>query len=776
MTYPTAISLLIRTFVVVLLCMILGACRGNHSSNDSASPDLGAAAASEVRISGTVADGYISGAVVCADINANETCDADDPSATTSSGGAYTLSLSSRDQSVEIIADIPATAIDEDNNRQIGQPLVFKTALNRPEFISPITTLVQQVRSNNPSLNIEDAEASVMSILGLDSETGVSLFDDYVAAADEQTMGTEGVNRYQLLRESARVITSVMKDFESQFDTAAQGTGIDITNDRIRGAIRDLVRMEVIALLPDIGQSVSQIVNVIETTAAQNTGNVSTSLQVDADQLALQLRPTDLADRIQERIHERILSSIERAELQPTSVQNLLEFGTYAIRMDCEHLAQSASDDISDGTIGLTLQEQAASDCTSSYRELKIDSASSELNANDYSWDPVSNTWKTDTQSQALLAEDFVLINGSWINADHINTQRQVEFSIDGEAFISSEFGTTILKGAEQNLQNLSLENHLQDINANPVWLEDSQDDVFPDGSKGFRLSLREATRPYVLFNYPDNTSNTTSATDCSEFAGNCNVVKTTDENGTHIVTSLDLLREHALSGAAIHNSEYASVNADVQTPVFTLTSEATNDGTFPLSGTAIWSVDFSASAAALINESTNLCTNIVIENTDVTQAATIAGVVEINSESQLLPKPDNSLIPPREPAALLTTGINFPAHNKCGKSVEATTQANEPADSDAEATADQSLANVISSSWTSTNVDGVSMIEVRMPIALRHDNSRDNVAALLLIEQDGVVRLGSRQRASDTKTVFTYNNVALEALQQKAIRILSAY
>jgi len=106
----------------------------------------------ERALAGRVADGYIQGATVCVDINENDACDENEPFAISGPGGIYDLRVPAGAENKPIVAAIPADAIDEDTGEVVGSPLVFIAPASRPEFISPITTLVHHEITANPIL------------------------------------------------------------------------------------------------------------------------------------------------------------------------------------------------------------------------------------------------------------------------------------------------------------------------------------------------------------------------------------------------------------------------------------------------------------------------------------------------------------------------------------------------------------------------------------------------------------------------------------------------
>jgi len=72
-----------------------------------------------VTVSGKAADGYLVGATVCLDVDADMFCDASEPTATTTAGGAFTLTIPNDvDASAHaIVVQVSATTVDEDSER-----------------------------------------------------------------------------------------------------------------------------------------------------------------------------------------------------------------------------------------------------------------------------------------------------------------------------------------------------------------------------------------------------------------------------------------------------------------------------------------------------------------------------------------------------------------------------------------------------------------------------------------------------------------------------------
>ena len=76
----------LRLFPLTAMCIgLLTACGGGGGDSPAPQPPA------TTSMSGSVADGYLQGAVVCLDMNNNGRCDSGEPSATTNANGAYEI-------------------------------------------------------------------------------------------------------------------------------------------------------------------------------------------------------------------------------------------------------------------------------------------------------------------------------------------------------------------------------------------------------------------------------------------------------------------------------------------------------------------------------------------------------------------------------------------------------------------------------------------------------------------------------------------------------------
>jgi hypothetical protein len=150
-------------------------------------------------MSGSVIDGYIEGATVCLDINANLACDSGEPSAITAKDGSYKLDTSAlttaQIQAAHLLTVVPVSAKDADDAGKtlaeagksgfslLAPAAAYVTAAGTVTgaVISPLTTLVAHDIITSQT-TLATAQANVRARLGL--ESGVDLTQDFVAKKD----------------------------------------------------------------------------------------------------------------------------------------------------------------------------------------------------------------------------------------------------------------------------------------------------------------------------------------------------------------------------------------------------------------------------------------------------------------------------------------------------------------------------------------------------------------------------------------------------------------
>lgn len=201
----------VKGFLGLSLLGLVG-CGGSDGS-EPAKPEP------KIKISGKVIDGYVSGATVWLDINANGEMDDFEPSAVSGDAGDYSLELTTEQRSclnyASLIVNVPVGAIDEDSGEvteayQMALPPRMQGAISLSNAdiysITPLTTvLAEQLRSDlkgvidNPvscndlknSANLReqvkekllDALSNTVTRYNLSTDT---IFSDYIADDNQE--------------------------------------------------------------------------------------------------------------------------------------------------------------------------------------------------------------------------------------------------------------------------------------------------------------------------------------------------------------------------------------------------------------------------------------------------------------------------------------------------------------------------------------------------------------------------------------------------------------
>lgn len=796
---------------------------GNTDSSDNIEQPIGAANQTElaVTVTGRVADGYIRGATVCVDINKNDACDADEPFAITVEGGAYDLAVPEAHTDKPIVAAIPAAAIDEDTGEAVGQPLVFIAPADRPEFLSPITTLVHQEQRANPALNSEEAEQAVKSMLGID-EANVSLFSDYVAQSDasENTDGTS--QRFEYLHDTARVVASMMKDIENQVENAAVSKGVDVAGDvDTRRAIQDIVRNEVRQLLPQIARQVAEIVG--NSDSATAAGSDSQASVFDPQALALSLRPEVEAESLTGRIE----ANINRVDVVDSDLRSLLSDGVYWMEFDChydvqgEDLGTTQSDNTDSGVTMFPMPE-----CEAMYGRVQLTDDGAELASESYVFNVAAGTWESPEYEEDNRYANYSLVDGEWIIVDSEGPDGQVEFLTENSAVVTNEEGTMHLKSVTQALDGSPVIHHLLEDGADPIWFDIiGNEDIFPSESKAHRISLSQSYHPYVMFNFP---SYDTDENYCADYNENCNVVEIVTDEQASTAVSLNQLRESAVAGVNLRSPSRFDGRA-----LMRLHGVAQADGELPNQGSVEWILDGEGRPTDFASPvGIDAVDSEYVDNEYVDNAPVEIDPDDIGSPSAAQPDPwefasheecvavltekvDSSDVNPVVPEDFFAPGdfagtradlVAFLAEQKdenqdevtpvdgfdelighlqpgddvyetCSLIMSQTALENtiindDPIETENEDTSAENrvFANLdgalLSGRWKLIEVENVEMIEIHLPIMFRNESEGESEEAMLLIEHEGFVRAGARLPDTRIDRVFTYNDNAFETLR----------
>lgn len=261
----------IKRLAVVLGMVSLIALAGCGGGGGSSSTPAAPVPPATTSISGVVADGYLVGAKVCLDKNGNKKCDADEPTAITTAGGAYTLSVSSGDQnSYPVLVEVSAGNTDEQRGA-VANSYILTPPAGFYQFISPLTTMVQN-QMENTGLTPAVAEASLRNQLGVSG----SLFDDFKPGSATATAEQKLVSG--IAKVVADTIAKNKKDIQQAVPTATMQ------------AVVNLVVQQVMQNLATLQQQVqTSLVNgVLPDNAVQTVMNSSGVVIPTGDTTALQ--------------------------------------------------------------------------------------------------------------------------------------------------------------------------------------------------------------------------------------------------------------------------------------------------------------------------------------------------------------------------------------------------------------------------------------------------------------------------------------------------------
>lgn len=277
-----------KTWMVLAVAAALSACGGGGgaggvSSGSSSTGSSGGSAATAATLSGKVVDGYLQGAVVCLDTNADKACDTD--KAITDANGSYSLTHTlTADQlaSAHVLVVVPETAKDADDGgktlKEAGKAAFELLApAAKPQVVSPLSTLVSERMISNRQ-SVADAESSVVGTLKLDNATpllGASA--DFVAAnkADlKQLAQTTAV----LLGEVKKVVTNTVSGNAGIVKPAEQQR---IEVDAVREMMRKIVEGNQLAQL-GTGQKIDpkKVQDLLGSTLASDAANLKDSAQL----------------------------------------------------------------------------------------------------------------------------------------------------------------------------------------------------------------------------------------------------------------------------------------------------------------------------------------------------------------------------------------------------------------------------------------------------------------------------------------------------------------
>ncbi|GLS91245.1 hypothetical protein GCM10007916_23140 [Psychromonas marina] len=229
------------------LALALSGCADDPIDDSIIAPDPGDTA--KVALSGKTADGYLKDATICLDLNANKMCDAGEPTAVSTAGGAFTIPGVTQTQidSNPLLVEIEAgKTIDEDFPDTVLTKSYQLSAPAGYTFISPLTTLIQNVIETQGS-SAAAAELAVQTLLGTDLDLGT----DYIAGKTSGSNQAEFEKLHKVAQVAARVVATNMDEYKDQV-AAGDFTVADLSSE---------VMTKVFAELDDITSQVDSAID-----------------------------------------------------------------------------------------------------------------------------------------------------------------------------------------------------------------------------------------------------------------------------------------------------------------------------------------------------------------------------------------------------------------------------------------------------------------------------------------------------------------------------------
>jgi hypothetical protein len=198
-------STVFRLSILSALLGTLAACGGGGGSSSSSSTPVGPST-----LSGKVIDGYIRGALVCLDVNSNNKCDPDEPSAISGAGGAYTLpSYPGSITGLRVIAEVGATAVDEDTGPiGVGNTYSMLAPAAASSTVTPLSTLVSAtIAAGGGEAQVSIGEA----ITSVATKTGISV-EKLLAVDYKQNGDTATANVAQATANAIAQVTNTLRN------------------------------------------------------------------------------------------------------------------------------------------------------------------------------------------------------------------------------------------------------------------------------------------------------------------------------------------------------------------------------------------------------------------------------------------------------------------------------------------------------------------------------------------------------------------------------------
>ena len=285
-------------------------------------------------ISGVAVDGYLQGADVCLDKDGDQQCTETDGNtiATTNAYGEYTLNVDAGDAELYpvLVQIIAKETIDSDNpGVAVTKSSIMNAPAGKPKLVSPLTTLVQGKIVSNSGMDVEAAESLVLNDLGLESDSDVSLFDDYVAKKTDGDVDSETQAEYDFVHSVAQVVAQAIADNIEDVSNKASVS----TNSEQFDEVVQIVVTEVAEDLSLVAEAVDEAIE----NAGEGEVNIDTVYDGIDEELAVDASAEELGEEIALLEHE--------AEAQSgTSVADFMAASFYQINSYSQTLWENGNE------------------------------------------------------------------------------------------------------------------------------------------------------------------------------------------------------------------------------------------------------------------------------------------------------------------------------------------------------------------------------------------------------------------------------------------------
>lgn len=222
----------------------------------------------------TVIDGAIQYAKVCLDTNNDGVCGTGEPTGSTDASGKVTLKVNTQDAGkYPVIAEVGTDAIDADTGK-VPTAYTMKTPADKPNVVTPLTTLVQN--QLEAGLSNAEAEAYVKKQTGVN----VSLFEDFTKNNTDDYKTAANVARLVVLA-TQQQYENVKDQIDKPDATGAKTTAADL-NKTIQGRVANIVGN----LVDEFNRSVSpDTLNAAQAKIDSATGDAKVAAQAQKDAL-----------------------------------------------------------------------------------------------------------------------------------------------------------------------------------------------------------------------------------------------------------------------------------------------------------------------------------------------------------------------------------------------------------------------------------------------------------------------------------------------------------